>query len=90
VELVVVEEAMVLVVVATVVEIAVAAAVAPFSPGVSLLAPGATLGVSLLFLDASPSILVASAHAYLPLCPPSVASSSSELQSVGQLRLVED
>jgi hypothetical protein len=66
VELVVVEEAMVLVVVAVVVEIAVAATVAPFSPGVSLLAPGATLGVSLLFPDASPGVLTASEPAYQP------------------------
>jgi hypothetical protein len=64
VELVAVVEAMVLV--AVVAEIAVAAAVAPFSPSVSLLAPGATLGVSLLFLDASPGVLAASEPAYLP------------------------
>jgi hypothetical protein len=66
VELVVVEEAVVLVVVAAVVEIAVAAAIAPFSPGVSLLSPGTTLGVSLLFPDASPGVPAASEHAYLP------------------------
>ena len=68
VELVVVE-AMVLVVVAAVavvVEIAVAAVVAPFSPDVSLLAPDATLGVSLLFPNASPGVLAASEPAYLP------------------------
>ena len=57
-------EAMVLV--AVVVEIVVAAAVAPFSPGVSLLAPGAIPGVSLLFPDASPGILAASEPGYLP------------------------
>ena len=62
----VVEEAMVLVVVATVVEIAVAAAVAPFSPGVSLLGPGATPGVSLLVPGTSPGVLAASEPAYLP------------------------
>jgi hypothetical protein len=66
VELVVVVEAMVLVVVAAVAEIAAAAVVAPFSPGVFLLSPGATLGVSLLFPDASPSVLAASGHAYQP------------------------
>jgi hypothetical protein len=65
---VVVVEAMVLVVVAaaTVAEIAVAAVVVPFSPGVSLLSPGATLDVSLLFPDASPGVLAASGHAYQP------------------------
>jgi hypothetical protein len=66
VELVVVEEAMVLAAVAVAVEIVVAAAVAPFSPGVSLLSPGATLGVSLLFPNASPGVPAASEHAYLP------------------------
>ena len=63
----VVVEAMVLVAVAiVVVEIVVAAVVAPFSPGVSLLAPGAALDVSLLVPDASPGVLAASEHAYLP------------------------
>ena len=63
----VVEEAMALVAVVAVVEVVVAAAVvAPFSPGASLLSPGATLGVSLLFPDASPSVLAASEPAYLP------------------------
>jgi hypothetical protein len=62
VELVVEVEAMVLIAVAAVAEIAVAAAVAPFSPGVSLLAPG----VSLLFLGASPSVLAAFEHTYPP------------------------
>jgi hypothetical protein len=58
---------MVLVAVAAVVaKIVVAAAVAPFSPGVSLLSPDATLGVSLLFPDASPGVLAASGHAYQP------------------------
>ena len=59
----VVVEAMVLVAVAG---IAVAAAIAPFSPDVSLLAPGATPGVSLLVPGASPGVLAASEHAYLP------------------------
>jgi hypothetical protein len=59
-------EAVVLVVVAAVVEIAVAAAVVPFSPDVSLPAPGATLGISLLFPGASPGVLAASEPAYLP------------------------
>jgi hypothetical protein len=59
---VVVVEAMVLVVV----EIAAAAAVAPFSPGVSLLAPRATPGVSLLIPCAFPGVLAASEHTYLP------------------------
>jgi hypothetical protein len=64
---VVVVEAMALVAVAAVVEVVVAAAiVAPFSPGASLLSPGATFGVSLLFPDASPGVLAASGHAYRP------------------------
>jgi quinol-cytochrome oxidoreductase complex cytochrome b subunit len=82
VELVVVE-AVVLVVVAAV------AAVAPFSPSVSLLAPDAAPGVSLLSPGASPGIPATFAHAYPPWYLPSVASSLSELQLVGQLRLVE-
>jgi hypothetical protein len=91
VELVVVAEVVVLVAVAAVVAFAVAAAVvAPSFPGVSPLAPGATSVISLLFLDASPGVLAASVHAYLPWCPPVAASSSYEQQSVGQLRLVED
>jgi hypothetical protein len=57
---------MVLVAVAVVAEITVAVAVAPFSPGVSLPSPGATLDVSLLFPDASPGVLAASGHAYQP------------------------
>jgi hypothetical protein len=81
VELVVVVEAMVLV--------AVAVAAAPFSPGVSLLALGAAPGVSPLSPSTSPGVLAASAHAYLPWCPPSVASSSSELQPLGELCLAE-
>jgi hypothetical protein len=79
VELVVVEEAVVLA----------AVAVAPFSPGISLLALGAALDVSPPVLGASPGIPVASEHEYLPWCLPFIASSSSELQPVGQLRLVE-
>jgi hypothetical protein len=91
VELVVEVEAVVLVAVAVVVAFAVAAAVvAPSFPGVSPLAPGATPVVSLIFLDASPGVLAASVHAYLPWCPPFAASYSSEQQPVGQLFLVED
>jgi hypothetical protein len=94
VELVVVEEAVVLVAVVAadvVVAFAIAAVVvAPSFPGVSPLVPGATPVVSLLFLDASPGVLAASVHAYLPWCPPFAASYSSEQQPVGQLRLVED
>jgi hypothetical protein len=57
VELVVVEEeAVVLGVVA----------VAPFSPGVSPLALGAALDISLLVPGAFPGVLTASEHAYLP------------------------
>ena len=66
-----------------------AIAVAPFSPSVSPLAPSAIPGVSPLALDASPGVPAASARAYPPWCLPSVASSSSELQRLGQLRLVE-
>jgi hypothetical protein len=95
VELVVVEEAAIFVAVAAVavavaVAFIVAADIAPSFPGVSPLVPGATPGVSLLFPGASPGVLAASERAYLPSCPPFVASSSSKLQSVGQLRLVED
>jgi hypothetical protein len=63
---VVVVVAVVLVDVAAVVEIAVAAVVAPFSPGVFILFPGATLDVYLLFPDASHGVLAASGHAYQP------------------------
>ncbi len=60
-------EAVILVAVAVVVAFVVAAAVvAPSFPSVSPLAPGATPVVSLLFLDASPGVLAASVHAYLP------------------------
>jgi hypothetical protein len=94
VELVVEVEAVVLVVVAAVAVVVVftvaAVVVAPSFLGVSPLAPGATPVVSLLFLNASPGVLAASVHAYLPWCPPFAASSSSEQQPVGQLRLVED
>ena len=88
-------EAVVLVAVAAAVVVVVAfvvaaAVVAPSFPGVSPLAPGATPVVSLLFLDASPGVLAASVHTYLPWCPPFAASYSSEQQPVGQLRLVED
>jgi hypothetical protein len=82
VELVVVVEAVVLVVVVVV-------AAAPSVSGVSLLILGAALDVSPPALGASPGVPAASEHAYLPQCPPFVASSSSELQPVGQLLLVE-
>ena len=64
----VVVEVMVLVaiVVAAIAEIAAAATVAPFSPGVSLLAPSATPRVSLLVFGAFLGVLAASEHAYLP------------------------
>jgi hypothetical protein len=65
-------------------------AVAPFSPGVSLLALGASPGVYPLALGASPSVPAASARAYPPWCQPSAALSSSVLQQLGQLRLMED
>jgi hypothetical protein len=83
VELVVVEEAVVLAAVDVVVVV-----VAPFSPVVSPLAPGAFPGIYPLS-SASPGILAASACAYPPWYLSSVASSSSELQLLGQLRLVE-
>jgi hypothetical protein len=86
-------EAVVLVAVAAVVVVAFAVAVvvvAPSFPGVSPLAPSAIPVVYLLFLDASPGVLAASVHAYLPWCPPFAASPPSEQQPMGQLRLVED
>ena len=58
--------------------VAVAVAVAPFSPGVSPLA-----------LGASPGVPAASARAYPPWCLPSVALSASGLQLRDQLWLVE-
>ena len=69
---------------------AVAIAVAPFSPGVSPLTLGAASGISPPALGASPGVPAASARAYPPWCLPYVALSSSELQLLGQLRLVED
>jgi hypothetical protein len=78
-----------LVVVEAVVLVAVAVAVAPFSPGVSLLILGTAPGVSPLSPGASPGVPAASARAYPPWYLPSVASSSSELQLLDQLRLVE-
>jgi hypothetical protein len=91
VELVVVVEAMALVAVVAVVEVVVATAVvAPFSPGVSPPALGAFPDVHPLFPGAFPGVLATSERAYLPKFLPFVASSSFELQSVGQLRLVED
>jgi hypothetical protein len=79
----VVEEAVVLA------DVAVAVAAAPFSPSVSPLSPSAFLGVYPLSPGASPGVPAASAHAYLPWYLSSVASSSSELQQLGLLRLVE-
>jgi hypothetical protein len=58
----------------------VAVAVAPFSPGVSPLALGASPGVYPLALGASPGVPAASARAYAPWCLPSVALSASVLQ----------
>jgi hypothetical protein len=63
--------------------------VAPFSPGVSPLALGTFPSVYPLSPSASSGIPTASARAYLPWYLPYVASSSSELQLLGQLRLVE-
>jgi hypothetical protein len=80
VELVVgVEEAVVLAVVV----------VAPFSPGVSPLALGASPGVYPLALGASPSVPAASARAYPPWCLPSITLSASGLQLRDKLQLVE-
>jgi hypothetical protein len=69
--------------------VAVVVVVAPFSPGVSPLAPDAFPGVYPLALEASLGILAASACAYLSWCLPSVALFSSMLQQLGQLWLVE-
>jgi hypothetical protein len=69
--------------------VAVAAAVMPSFPDVSLLVLGAAPSISPLSPGASPSVLAASARAYPPWYLPSVASSSSELQPVGQLLLVQ-
>jgi hypothetical protein len=81
VELVVVVEAVVLA------DVVVAAV--PFSPGVSPLVPSASPGVYLLALGASLGLLAASAHTYPPWCLPSTALSSYVLQQLGQLLLVE-
>jgi quinol-cytochrome oxidoreductase complex cytochrome b subunit len=81
-----VEEVVVAVVFAAVV---VVVAVAPSFPGVSPLFPDVVPGVSLLSPGASLSVLAASARAYPPWYQPFFASSSSELQPLGQLRLVE-
>jgi hypothetical protein len=64
-------------------------AVAPSFPDITPLFPDATPGVSLLSPSASLGVPAASVRAYLPWCQPFVASSSSELQPLGQLRLVE-
>jgi hypothetical protein len=79
------------VVVETVVLVAidVVVVVAPFSLVVSPLAPSAFPSVYPLSPDASPGVPTTSARAYPPWYLPSVASSSSELQLLGQLRLVE-
>jgi hypothetical protein len=61
----------------------------PFSPGVSPLAPNTFPGVYPLALGASLGFPAASARAYPPWYLPSVALSSSVLQQLGQLLLVE-
>jgi hypothetical protein len=78
------------VVIAVVVVVVAAVAVAPFSPGVSPLAHGASPGVYPLALGASPSVPAASARAYPPWCLPFIALSASGLQLRDQLQLVED
>jgi hypothetical protein len=80
---VVVVEAVVLV------DVVVVVATAPFSPGVSPLALGASPDVYPLALGASLGVPAASARAYLPWCLSSVALSLSVLQQRGQLLLVE-
>jgi hypothetical protein len=77
------------VVVLAVVDVAVVFAAVPFSPSVSLLVLGVAPGVSPLSPSTSPGVPAASVCAYPPWYLPSVASSSSELQLLGQLRLVE-
>jgi hypothetical protein len=69
--------------------LAVVVAVAPFSPGVSPLALGASPDVYPLALGTSPGVPAASARAYPPWCQSFVALSSSMLQQLGQIRLVE-
>jgi hypothetical protein len=64
-------------------------AVAPSFPGVTHLSPDTTPGVSPLSPGASPGVPTASARGCPPWCLPSAASSSCELQLLGQLRLVE-
>jgi hypothetical protein len=64
-------------------------AVAPFSPGISPLALGASPGVYPLTLGTSLGVPAASARAYPPWCLPSVALSAFGLQLRDQLRLVE-
>jgi hypothetical protein len=66
-----------------------AVAVAPFFPGVSPLALGASPSIYPLALGASPGVPAASARAYPPWCLPSVALSASGLQLRDQLWLVE-
>jgi quinol-cytochrome oxidoreductase complex cytochrome b subunit len=69
--------------------VAVVVVVAPSFPGVSPLFPNAAPSVSLLSPSASLGDPAASVRAYPPWRQPFVASSSSELQPLGQLRLVE-
>ena len=75
---------------AAVVLAAVAVATAPFSPGISSLAPGASLDVYPLSPGASLGVPAASVHACPPWYLPSAALSASGLQLLDQLRLVED
>ena len=70
-------------------DVVVAVAAAPFSPGVSLIALGASPDIYPLSPGASLGVPTASTRAYPPWYLPSVASSSSKLQLLGQLRLVE-
>jgi hypothetical protein len=64
-------------------------AVAPFSPTVSPLAPGAFPGVYPLVPGTSPDVPAASARAYPPWCLPSVALSASGQKLWDRLRLGE-
>jgi hypothetical protein len=65
------------VVVLAIVDVAVVVAVAPFSPVVSPLAPGAFPSVYPLVPGASLGVPAASMRAYLPWCLPSFALSAS-------------
>jgi hypothetical protein len=68
---------------------AVVVAVAPSFPGITPLFPNAAPCVSLLSPGAFLGVPAASVRAYPPWYQPFVASSSSELQPLGQLRSVE-